>query len=165
MLAERLGKSRGALLSSGGAMSRKGFRPAQPVKVTWTVTAEKTLGGLTVKRFIDLHHLVGFGSDDEHQVALNGYRAPTDTDPYWYFQSAEGETWRVHIKGRFSYAFEVWWRYEWRARMRRSAPKWLTTLADCLDYGKKRTFVDGELVEPEQQALPAPDEEQQLTLF
>ena len=146
-------------------MGRKGYRPMQPVKVKWTVTAEKTMGELTVKRFIDLHHLVAFGQDEQHRVALNGYRAPTDADPYWYFESAEGETWRVRIKGRFSFEFEVWWRYEWRARARRSAPRWLATLADCLDYGKKHKFVDGEVVEPAPPALPAPDEEQQQTLF
>lgn len=144
-------------------MGSKGFRPAKPVEVKWSVTAEKTLCELTVRRFIDLHRLVPFGSEELHQVRLNGYRAPTDKDPFWYFQSADGETWRFQIKGRFSYAYEVWWRCEWRRRTK--APRWVANLAGCIEYGKKGRFLDGELVEPELPALPAPDPEQQLTLF
>ena len=144
-------------------MGSKGFRPAKPVEVKWSVTAEKTLGGLTVRRFIDLYHLVPFGGDELHQVRLNAYRAPTEKDPWWSFQSVNGETWRFQIKGRFIYEYEVWWRYEWRARSK--PPRWVANLAGCIDWGKKRKLVDGELIKPEPPALPPSDDAEQLTLF
>lgn len=142
-------------------MSRS--RAHKEPEVKWAVT-DQVLGGLTVGRVIDLHHFLRMTSNREVlELPLAAYKPPTEKDPFWVVQQSGGEIWRLQWRGRaLGFLFEIWWGYEWRKRTR--PPQWVRELGWSIEYGKRKRWEGGvEVAEPP--ALPAPNDEEQLTLF
>jgi len=131
--------------------------------VHWQVT-DQVLGGLTLRRVINLHHFLALSSDGEVLgLRLEAYQPPTEKDP-WSCERAVLKLvgFTPYLYKHLGFAYEVWWGYEWRKRTR--PPRWVRELAWSTEYGKRKRFTDDGVEIKEPAALP-PNDEEQLTLF